>query len=302
MRILVVGAGQMGAGIAQVAAAAGDEVLLHDVDQKFIDRGLATIERNLTRAVEKGKLTDEQRGDVLAHIDPRPRWEDFDVDVAIEAATENLEIKLELFRHMDEHTPPEAVLASNTSSISITRLGVATSRADRVIGMHYFNPVPVMKLVEIIRGLATSDETYAVVHALALRHGKTPLGANDFPGFISNRVLCPMLNEAVYALYEGVGTIEAIDGVMKLGMNHPMGPFELADFIGLDTVLAIMEVLHRGFADSKYRPCPLLRNYVSAGWLGRKTGRGFYDYSGGTATVAPAPNGSDRSAQPARSG
>jgi 3-hydroxybutyryl-CoA dehydrogenase len=302
MRILVIGAGQMGSGIAQVAAQAGDEVLLHDVDEKYIERGLATIERNLNRSVEKGRMTEEQRGDVLAHIDPRPQWEEFDVDVAIEAATENLETKLNLFRHMDEHTPPEAILASNTSSISITRLGAATSRPQRVIGMHYFNPVPVMKLVEIIRGLATSDETYDAVHALALRHGKTPLGANDFPGFISNRVLCPMLNEAVYALYEGVGTIEAIDGVMKLGMNHPMGPFELADFIGLDTVLAIMEVLHRGFSDSKYRPCPLLRNYVSAGWLGRKTGRGFYDYASGSATVAPPPNGSTKDARAARAG
>jgi 3-hydroxybutyryl-CoA dehydrogenase len=302
MRILVIGAGQMGSGIAQVAAQAGDEVLLHDVDEKYIERGLATIERNLNRSVEKGRMTEEQRGDVLAHIDPRPSWEEFDVDVAIEAATENLETKLNLFRHMDEHTPPEAILASNTSSISITRLGAATSRPQRVIGMHYFNPVPVMKLVEIIRGLATSDETYAAVHALAVRHGKTPLGANDFPGFISNRVLCPMLNEAVYALYEGVGTIESIDGVMKLGMNHPMGPFELADFIGLDTVLAIMEVLHRGFGDSKYRPCPLLRNYVSAGWLGRKTGRGFYDYASGSAAAGPPPNGSTKDARAARPG
>jgi 3-hydroxybutyryl-CoA dehydrogenase len=302
MRILVIGAGQMGAGIAQVAAQAGDEVLLHDVDQKYIDRGLATIERNLNRAVEKGRMTEEQRGDVLAHIDPRPHWEEFDVEFAIEAATEQLETKLDLFRHLDEHTPPEAILASNTSSISITRLGAATTRPDRVIGMHYFNPVPVMKLVEIIRGLATSEETYAAVHALAVRHGKTPLGANDFPGFISNRVLCPMLNEAVYALYEGVGTIESIDGVMKLGMNHPMGPFELADFIGLDTVLAIMEVLQRGFGDSKYRPCPLLRNYVAAGWLGRKTGRGFYDYASGSAAAAPLPNGSTKDARAARAG
>jgi 3-hydroxybutyryl-CoA dehydrogenase len=287
----------MGAGIAQVAAQAGDEVLLHDVSERFIERGLATIERNLNRAVEKGKLTAEQRGGVLAHIDPRPRWEEFDVDVAIEAATEDLNTKLELFRHMDEHTPPAAILASNTSSISITRLGAATTRPERVIGMHYFNPVPVMKLVEIVRGLATADATFERIRELALRHGKTPVGANDYPGFISNRVLCPMLNEAVYALYEGVGTIESIDTVMKLGMNHPMGPFELADFIGLDTVLAIMNVLYEGFSDSKYRPCPLLRNYVSAGWLGRKSGRGFYEYGDGAPKAGALPNGSAQHAR-----
>jgi len=291
VRILVVGAGQMGAGIAQVAAQAGNEVLLHDVDPRFIERGIRAIEKNLDRAVEKGRMTAEQRGNTIAHIDPRPAWEDFDVDVAIEAATENLAVKLDLFARIDEHTPPTAMLASNTSSISITRLGAATSRPDRVIGMHYFNPVPVMKLVEVVRGLATSQHTYDEAHALATSHGKVPVPAHDLPGFISNRVLCPMLNEAVYALYEGAGTIEGIDAVMKLGMNHPMGPFELADFIGLDTVLAIMQVLHDGFGDDKYRPCPLLRNYVAAGWVGRKAGRGFYDWSGGTMKPAPQPNG-----------
>jgi 3-hydroxybutyryl-CoA dehydrogenase len=290
----------MGSGIAQVAAQAGNEVLLNDVDMHAIQRGIRGIEKNLARAVEKGRMTEDERGNTIAHIDPRPEWQNFDVDVAIEAATEKLDVKLGLFKRMDEYTPPTAMLASNTSSISITRLGAATSRPERVIGMHYFNPVPVMKLVEIIRGIATSQQTYDEAHALALSHGKTPVPANDFPGFISNRVLCPMLNEAIYALYEGVGTIEAIDDVMKLGMNHPMGPFELADFIGLDTVLNIMEVLHHGFGDSKYRPCPLLRNYVAAGWLGRKSGRGFYDWSGGTKKSAPAPNGAVQHAGAAR--
>ncbi|MBV9647802.1 MAG: 3-hydroxybutyryl-CoA dehydrogenase [Candidatus Eremiobacteraeota bacterium] len=281
----------MGAGIAQVAAQAGDEVLLHDVEQRFIDRGFRTIEKNLDRAVEKGRMSEEQRGKVLAHVDARPRWDDFDVDVAIEAATENLEIKLDLFRRMDENTPPTSVLASNTSSISITRLGAVTSRAERVIGMHFFNPVPVMRLVELIRGLATSQQTFETARELAVRYGKTPVAANDFPGFISNRILCPMLNEAVYALYEGVGTVDAIDAVMKLGMNHPMGPLELADFVGLDTLLAIMDVLYEGYSDSKYRACPLLRKYVAAGWLGRKSGRGFYDWSGGTIKAAAPPDG-----------
>jgi len=295
-----VGAGQMGAGIAQVAAQAGDEVLLHDVEQRFIDRGLQTIERNLSRAVDKGRMTEEQRGGVLAHIDSRLHWEDFEVDAAIEAATENVLVKLDIFAKMDEYTPPTAILASNTSSISITKLGAATTRPERVIGMHYFNPVPVMRLVEVIRGLATSDATFEFVRDLAIRHGKTPVAANDYPGFISNRILCPMLNEAVYTLYEGVGTIESIDTVMKLGMNHPMGPFELADFVGLDTLLAIMEVLYEGYGDPKYRPCPLLRNYVAAGWIGRKVGRGFYDYRGGAPKASVPPDGSARHAPAAR--
>jgi 3-hydroxybutyryl-CoA dehydrogenase len=278
LRVLVIGAGQMGSGIAQVLAAAGHEVLLNDVDLKRIERGIEGIAKQLDRAVEKGRITQPERGRVLEHIDPRPHFENLDVELAIEAATENFEIKKELFRKLDLSTPPEAILASNTSSISITKLAAQTSRAERVIGMHFMNPVPVMKLVEIIRGIATSDATFKTVHELAAAIGKTPVEVRDFPGFISNRILIPMLNEAIYALYEGVSTIEDIDTVMKLGMNHPMGPFELADFIGLDTCLAIMEVLHEGFSDSKYRPCPLLRQYVAAGWLGKKSGRGFYDY------------------------
>jgi 3-hydroxybutyryl-CoA dehydrogenase len=282
VRILVIGAGQMGAGIAQVAAAAGQEVLLHDVDGARVAHGVEMIAKNLARAVERGKLTPEERGHVLSHIDARPKWENFDVDVAIEAATENEKIKFEIFRRLDEDTPPDAILASNTSSISITKIGAQTKRPDRVIGMHYMNPVPVMRLVEIIRGIATSQATFDRIHALALTHGKTPVEVRNFPGFVSNRVLCPMLNEAICVLYEGVGTVESIDTVMKLGMNHPMGPLELADFIGLDTLLAIMNVLYEGFKDPKYRPSPLLQEYVDAGWLGRKSGRGFYLYDGGS--------------------
>lgn len=290
MRVLVVGAGQMGSGIAQVLAAAGHEVLLNDVDEGRIGRGVAAIEKNLARAVERGRMTDAERGRVLEHIDPRPHFRDLDVALAIEAATEQLELKREIFRKLDLSTPPEAILASNTSSISITTLGAETTRPERVIGMHFMNPVPAMKLVEIIRGLATSDATFAFVQELAAGLGKTPVAVRDFPGFISNRILLPMLNEAMYALYEGVSTIEEIDTVMKLGMNHPMGPFELADFIGLDTCLAIMEVLYEGFGDSKYRPCPLLRQYVAAGWFGKKSGRGFYDYRSGAAK----PNGATK--------
>jgi 3-hydroxybutyryl-CoA dehydrogenase len=280
VRLLVVGAGQMGAGIAQVAAQAGNAVYLNDRSSELIDRGLRTIVKNLDRAVEKGKLTREDSDATLRRITPYLDWTPLDVDVAIEAASENLEVKLAIFKRLDEATPPDAILASNTSSISITKLAAATGRAERVIGMHYMNPVPVMKLVEVIRGIATSDATYAFVRDLALAHGKTPVEVHNFPGFVSNRVLCPMLNEAIFALYEGVGSVESIDTVMKLGMNHPMGPFELADFIGLDTLLAILDVLYVGFKDSKYRPCPLLQEYVDAGWLGRKTGRGFYRYTG----------------------
>jgi 3-hydroxybutyryl-CoA dehydrogenase len=279
MRVLVVGAGQMGSGIAQVLAAGGHEVLLNDVDAARVAQGLASIEANLKRAVERGRITEAERGKVLEHIDPRPEFRDFDVALAIEAATENLVLKKELFRKLDLSTPPEAVLASNTSSISITVLGAQTTRAQNVIGMHFMNPVPVMKLVEIVRGLATSDQTFRTVHELAKGLGKTPVEVRDFPGFISNRVLLPMINEAIYALYEGVASVEDIDTVMKLGMNHPMGPLELADFIGLDTCLAILEVLYEGFSDSKYRPCPLLRQYVAAGWYGKKSGRGFYQYA-----------------------
>ncbi|HME82372.1 MAG TPA: 3-hydroxybutyryl-CoA dehydrogenase [Candidatus Eremiobacteraceae bacterium] len=280
MTILVVGAGQMGSGIAQVCAAAGYPVLLHDVDEAAYKRGRATIEKNLSRAVDKGKMSRADADAALAritfHSDLGAR---IDAGIAIEAASEDEALKLALFRRMDAALPPAAILASNTSSISITKLGAATKRAERVIGMHFMNPVPVMKLVEIIRGLATSDETYASTKLLAEQLGKTPVEVNDFPGFVSNRVLMPMINEAIYAHMEGVGSAEAIDTVMKLGMNHPMGPLELADFIGLDTCLAIMQVLYDGFSDPKYRPCPLLKKMVAAGRLGKKSGRGFYEYT-----------------------
>jgi len=292
MRVLVVGAGQMGNGIAQVLASKGHEVLLNDVDEARIRAGIDAIAKRLDRDVDKGRLTPQHRGDLLARIDARPHFRDLDVALAIEAATERLDLKLDLFRVLDRNTAPETPLASNTSSISITVLGAVTSKPERVVGMHFMNPVPVMKLIEIIRGIATSDETFAFVRDLAAELDKTPVEVRDFPGFISNRVLLPMINEAIYALYEGVASVEAIDTVMKLGMNHPMGPLTLADFIGLDTCLAIMNVLYDGFADSKYRPCPLLKQYVAAGWLGKKSGRGFYDYTAsanGTPVAAPAP-------------
>ena len=268
----------MGAGIAQVAASHHHSVVLVDRDEATVARGIDVIERNLNRSVEKGRLTEEQRGTVLTHIRPEIAIKDFDVDIAIEAASETLKTKLEIFRQLDQSTPPAAILASNTSSISITQLAAATQRPELVIGMHFMNPVPVMQLVEIIRGIATSQATYDFTENLARELGKTPVEVRDFPGFVSNRVLMPMINEAIYALYEGVGSPEAIDTVMKLGMNHPMGPLQLADFIGLDTCLAIMNVLYEGFSDTKYRPCPLLKQYVAAGWYGRKTGRGFYTY------------------------
>lgn len=253
-------------------------VILVDRDEASVARGVAAIERNLGRLVEKGRLTEERRGTMLTHLRPELAIKDFDVEIAIEAATEDLELKSEIFRRLDQSTPPEAILATNTSSISITTLAAQTQRPSHVIGMHFMNPVPVMQLVEIIRGLATSQATYEFTEHLARDLGKTPVEVRDFPGFVSNRVLMPMINEAIYALYEGVGNAEAIDTVMKLGMNHPMGPLQLADFIGLDTCLAIMNVLHEGFGDTKYRACPLLRQYVAAGWLGRKSGRGFYTY------------------------
>ena len=279
MRVLVIGAGQMGNGIAQVLAQKGHEVLLNDVDEARIRRGIDAIEKRLEREVEKGRMTAGERGNVLTHIDPRPHFHDLEIELAIEAATEHLATKLDLFRTLDANTAPETILASNTSSISITQLGAATSKPDRVIGMHFMNPVPVMKLVEVIRGLATSDATFAAVRDLAMQLDKTPVEVRDFPGFVANRILMPMINEAIYTLYEGVASAEAIDTVMKLGMNHPMGPLTLADFIGLDTCLAILEVLHDGLGDPKYRPCPLLKQYVTAGWLGKKSGRGFYDYA-----------------------
>ncbi|MED3764182.1 3-hydroxybutyryl-CoA dehydrogenase [Ureibacillus terrenus] len=278
-KVMVVGAGQMGSGIAQVCAAAGFEVKLNDIKEEFFQRGLATITKNLSRDVEKGRKTEEEKEAILNRITKSLSLEDaHDVDIVIEAAVENMEVKQSIFKQLDEIAPAHAILATNTSSLPITEIAAVTNRPEKVIGMHFMNPVPVMKLVEIIRGLATEDEVYKAVEQMAVDLGKTPVEVNDFPGFVSNRVLLPMINEAIYALYEGVASKEAIDTVMKLGMNHPMGPLQLADFIGLDTCLYIMEVLHEGLGDDKYRPCPLLRKYVAAGWLGKKTGRGFYTY------------------------
>jgi 3-hydroxybutyryl-CoA dehydrogenase len=275
-RITVVGAGQMGAGIAQVAAVAGHDVTLVDVAPGQLERAMVNIQGSLTKLEERGAVDREAAGGAIARIRTSAQAED--ADLLIEAATEDADLKLAIFRQLDEVAGPDAILASNTSSIPITRLAAATSRPGRVVGMHFFNPVPVMGLVEVIRGLETTDETAAAVRAAAEGMGKTVAEATDRPGFISNRVLVPMINEAVYCLMEGVGDREAIDTVMKLGMNHPMGPLTLADLIGLDTCLAIMEVLHDGLGDDKYRPCPLLRSYVEAGRLGRKSGRGFYEY------------------------
>ena len=278
-KVMVIGAGQMGSGIAQVCAQAGFDVKLNDMKQEFFERGLGVITKNLSRDVEKGRKTEEEKQAILSRITMSLKLQDAaDVDIVIEAAVENMEIKQSIFKQLDEIAPKHAILATNTSSLPITEIGAVTNRPEQVIGMHFMNPVPVMKLVEIIRGLATADEVYKAVEEMTRKLDKTPVEVNDFPGFVSNRILLPMINEAIYTLYEGVATKEAIDDVMKLGMNHPMGPLTLADFIGLDTCLYIMEILHEGLGDSKYRPCPLLRKYVAAGWLGKKSGRGFYVY------------------------
>jgi len=275
----VVGAGTMGNGIAQVAARAGFDVVMRDVAPEFLARGRAAIDKSLQRDVDKERLSADEKQTILGRVRTTTDLDDLrDAFIVVEAVTENLNVKSELFKALDGIMKSHAILASNTSSISITKLGAVTQRPDKVIGMHFMNPVPVMKLVEIIRGAATTDETYQTVQGLTEKLGKIPLECNDSPGFISNRVLMPMINEAIFALYEGVATRESIDGIMKLGMNHPMGPLTLADFIGLDVCLAIMNVLHDGFGDSKYRPCPLLKRYVDAGWLGKKSGRGFYQY------------------------
>ena len=275
----VIGAGQMGNGIAHVAAASGLKVVMNDIASDLVERGFEAIRKNLNRGVEKGRMTEDERDAVLGRIKSSVDLKDMaSVDFVVEAATENESIKFQIFKELDTVCQAQVILATNTSSIPIGRIAAQTKRPEKVIGMHFMNPVPVMKLVEVIRGLATSDDTFRSTWELSEKFGKTPAEANDYPGFIANRILLPMINESVYCLYHGVGTRESIDTVMKLGMNHPMGPLALADLIGLDTCLAIMETLYEGFKDSKYRPCPLLRKYVEAGWLGRKTGRGFYEY------------------------
>lgn len=279
-KVMVIGAGQMGSGIAQVSAMSGYDVLLHDLKEEYVEKGLGTITKNLSRQVEKGKMAAEDKEAALSRLTSSTDLNNAkDVDLVIEAAIENMEIKMKLFAELDGIAPEHVILATNTSSLPITEIAAATKRPEKVIGMHFMNPVPVMKLVEIIRGLATADEVYEEIEEMAKSLSKVPVEVNDFPGFVANRILMPMINEAVYTLYEGVATKEAIDDVMKLGMNHPMGPLTLADFIGLDTCLYIMETLHEGLGDDKYRPCPLLRKYVKAGWLGKKSGRGFYEYS-----------------------
>ncbi|PIC74135.1 3-hydroxybutyryl-CoA dehydrogenase [Sporosarcina sp. P17b] len=277
--VFVIGAGQMGGGIAQVCAQAGYQVTLHDLNEEAYDRGFKVITKNLERNVEKGRMTEEEKETVLGRFTKSTDMQNAKTaDIVIEAAVENMAVKSKIFTELDEITPEHTILATNTSSLPITEIGAATKRPGKVIGMHFMNPVPVMKLVEVIRGLATDDDVYQAVEDMTKKLNKTPVEVNDAPGFVANRVLMPMINEAIFTLYEGVATKEAIDDVMKMGMNHPMGPLQLADFIGLDTCLYIMETLYEGFGDSKYRPCPLLRKYVKAGWYGKKTGRGFYTY------------------------
>ncbi len=278
-KIMVVGAGQMGAGIAQVSSQSGFETILNDISQEFVDKGISIITKNLERSVGKGRITEENKTDILQRIKPSTSLEDAaDCDLVIEAIIENFDIKAKLFSELDKIAPQHAILATNTSSLPITQIAKETDRPEKVIGMHFMNPVPVMKLVEIIRGLATTDEVYQTIEALSKTMNKIPVECKDVPGFVSNRVLQVMINEALWELYEGVASAEGIDNIMKYGMNHPMGPLELADLIGLDTVLAILNVLMDGYGDPKYRPSPLLKQYVNAGWLGRKSGRGIYKY------------------------